>query len=232
MSKFKIEKNKNYTVMSNYHLRDKKLSYKAKGLLSFMLSLPDDWDYSLNGLVAVSKEGIKSIRTTLKELQEHRYLIINKKQNFIGQFEYEYCIYECPYSQEGDVVLGDVNNDQQINTDEINIDEIIDKDDKTISSFFCSKNYNVLTFELIKCGYIENNDIQLYYYDAFFNNLLYEREISFEKIIRIIHYIIPRVVSGNYKDEEGIMIQNKFGYLKSSIINNLNKLDNFCDELW
>ena len=53
---FKIEKNKNYTVMSNYHLRDKNLSLKAKGLLSFMLSLPEDWDYSINGLVSICKE--------------------------------------------------------------------------------------------------------------------------------------------------------------------------------
>ena len=57
MSVFKIEKNNNYTVMSNYHLRDKNLSYKAKGLLSFMLSLPEDWDYSLAGLCSISKEG-------------------------------------------------------------------------------------------------------------------------------------------------------------------------------
>ena len=56
MSVFKIEKNKNYTVMSNYHLRDKKLSYKAKGLLSFMLSLPEDWDYSLDGLCALVRK--------------------------------------------------------------------------------------------------------------------------------------------------------------------------------
>lgn len=55
MSVFKIEKNNNYTVMSNYHIRDKNLSYKAKGLLSFMLGLPKDWDYSMNGLVSVSK---------------------------------------------------------------------------------------------------------------------------------------------------------------------------------
>jgi len=53
---FKIEKQKNYTVMSNYHLQDKNLSYKAKGLLSFMLSLPEDWDYSLKGLVSVRKK--------------------------------------------------------------------------------------------------------------------------------------------------------------------------------
>lgn len=53
---FKIEKNSNYTVMSNYHLKDKDLSYKAKGLLSFMLSLPEDWNYSLAGLCSISKE--------------------------------------------------------------------------------------------------------------------------------------------------------------------------------
>ena len=70
MTNFKIEKNKNYTIMSNYHLRDKKLSYKAKRLLSFMLSLPSDWDYSINGLISISKEGIKAIRNILQELQK------------------------------------------------------------------------------------------------------------------------------------------------------------------
>lgn len=75
---FKIEKTNNYTVMSNYHLRDKKLSLKAKGLLSFMLSLPDDWDYSLNGLVSVSKESKKAIRSILNELKENGYLVMEQ----------------------------------------------------------------------------------------------------------------------------------------------------------
>ena len=56
MSVFKIEKNQNYTVMSNHHLRDRNLSYMAKGLLSYMLSLPDDWDYSITGLCSISKD--------------------------------------------------------------------------------------------------------------------------------------------------------------------------------
>ena len=73
MAVFKVEKQKNYTVMSNYHLQDKNLSYKAKGLLSFMLSLPEDWDYSLNGLVAVSKESKKAIRNIINELIENVY---------------------------------------------------------------------------------------------------------------------------------------------------------------
>ena len=84
MAVFKIEKNSNYTVMSNYHLRDKNLSYKAKGLLSFMLSLPAEWDYSINGLVAISKEGVKAIRNILQELQQNGYLVIEKKQNKMG----------------------------------------------------------------------------------------------------------------------------------------------------
>ncbi len=70
MSIFKIEKTKDYTIMSNYHLRDRNLSYKAKGLLSFLLSLPKDWNYPLKGLCAISKENRDAIRSTLKELQD------------------------------------------------------------------------------------------------------------------------------------------------------------------
>ena len=65
---FRVEKNKNYTTMSNYHLRDKNISLKAKGLLSWMLSNDDDWDYSLAGIVACCKEGETSVTTALKEL--------------------------------------------------------------------------------------------------------------------------------------------------------------------
>jgi hypothetical protein len=61
MSTFRVNKNVNYTVMSNYHLQDKKLSLKAKGLLSYMLSLPDDWDYSLKGLTIGCKDGLDSV---------------------------------------------------------------------------------------------------------------------------------------------------------------------------
>ena len=70
---FRINKKRNYTVMNNYHLRDKNLSLKAKGLLSFMLSLPDNWDYSMNGLVFICKENITSIRSTLSELEKFNY---------------------------------------------------------------------------------------------------------------------------------------------------------------
>lgn len=94
--KFKINKNDNYTVVSNYHLRDKELSLKGKGLLTVMLSLPDTWDYSINGLVAILKEGETSVKATLKELKKLGYLVIIKKRDEMGYFTYEYNIYEYP----------------------------------------------------------------------------------------------------------------------------------------
>ena len=87
MSVFRVEKNKNYTVMANYHLRDKELSFKAKGLLSYMLSLPEDWDYSLNGLASVSKEGIKAIKNIVAELKERGYLKIIKLSLWLDQVQ-------------------------------------------------------------------------------------------------------------------------------------------------
>lgn len=71
---FRVQKNANYTTMSNYHLKDKRLSYKAKGLLSVILSLPDEWDYSLKGLSYIANDGIDSVRSTVKELEKFGYI--------------------------------------------------------------------------------------------------------------------------------------------------------------
>ena len=106
--------------MSNYHLQDKRLSYKAKGLLSFMLSLPIDWDYSINGLVAISKEGKKAIQSTLKELEVSKYLIRKRIQKNDGRFDYEYFVYEQPYDHFGFMVKGCTEKELQINTNKQN----------------------------------------------------------------------------------------------------------------
>ena len=99
MAIFRVNKTDNYTVMSNYHLRDVNLSLKAKGLLSVMLSLPDSWKFSINGLVAICKEGESAVNSTLKELKKEKYLIIRKvsptKQSN-GKYDYIYDIYEVP----------------------------------------------------------------------------------------------------------------------------------------
>ena len=74
MAVFRVERTQNYTVMSNYHLRDRRLSLKAKGLLSLMLSLPEDWDYTLSGLARISLEGKDAIRAAVVELEQAGYV--------------------------------------------------------------------------------------------------------------------------------------------------------------
>lgn len=97
MAIIRIEKTKDYTVMSNYHFKEKDMSLKAKGLLSLMLSLPENWDYSVAGLVAICKENETSIKSALDELKEFGYLEVVKKmpnETKTGRIEYEYIVYE------------------------------------------------------------------------------------------------------------------------------------------
>ena len=83
MAVFRIEKTRDYTVMSNYHLRDMSLSLKAKGLLSLMLSLPENWDYTMKGLARICKDGIDSISGGIRELEAHGYLIRSRVRSAI-----------------------------------------------------------------------------------------------------------------------------------------------------
>lgn len=78
---FRVEKNKNYTIISNHHLQDKNISLKAKGLLTLMLSLPPNWDMTLNGLVSLSGDGIDSVRSGIKELEKNGYLSRSRGRN-------------------------------------------------------------------------------------------------------------------------------------------------------
>lgn len=101
MSVFRINKTANYTVMSNHHFKEKKMSLKAKGLLSLMLSLPDDWDYSISGLATLSKDGKDSIMSALAELEKFGYLTRKRLTNDKGQFAgVEYNIFEVPQPKE------------------------------------------------------------------------------------------------------------------------------------
>lgn len=97
MAVFRIERTKDYTVMSNYHLKDKRLSLKAKGLLSQMLSLPDNWDYTLAGLCHINRESKDAIRTALQELEKYGYLHRRQTTDASGRFSSnEYIIRETP----------------------------------------------------------------------------------------------------------------------------------------
>lgn len=100
MAVIRVNKKTDYTVMSNTHFKEKDMSLKAKGLLSLMLSLPDNWDYSISGLVELSKDGKDSVMNAMSELATFKYLkqtrVVNEKGQFAG---YDYDIYEKPYTE-------------------------------------------------------------------------------------------------------------------------------------
>lgn len=100
MSIVRVHKTSNFTVMSNYHFKERKMSLKAKGLLSLMLSLPDDWNYSISGLVTLSKDGKDSVMSALAELEKFGYLKRDRMINEKGQFDgIEYHIFEQPVKE-------------------------------------------------------------------------------------------------------------------------------------
>ena len=97
MAVFRVEKTRNYTVMSNHHLRDKSLSLKGKGLLSLMLSLPEDWDYTTKGLARICKDGVDSICATVRELEGAGYIVRERERHADGTLGgIEYTILEQP----------------------------------------------------------------------------------------------------------------------------------------
>lgn len=119
MAIFRTFKNENYTVMSNYHLKEKNMSLKAKGLLSMMLSLPDDWDYSLAGLIAICKENETAVRSALKELKDFGYLRVDKmmpNETKTGRIEYIYNVFEKPQKNETSKVEKQPLENQHIET--------------------------------------------------------------------------------------------------------------------
>ena len=123
MAIIKVNKTKNYTTISNFHLREKDMSLKAKGLLSLMLSLPEDWDYSVGGLAKLSKDGKDSVTNTLIELERFGYVkrtqCLNDKNQFDG---YDYDIYEEPQFEEETPLTGNplTGNPPQLNTNILN----------------------------------------------------------------------------------------------------------------
>ena len=103
MAVFRVERNKGYTVMSSHHLRNKELTLKAKGLLSQMLSLPENWDYTLAGLSHINREKIDAIREAVRELERAGYIVRSRERGEKGRSAYG--LYICPGSS---LKVGDI----------------------------------------------------------------------------------------------------------------------------
>ena len=164
MSVIRVEKTNNYTVMSNYHFKEKKMSLKAKGLLSLMLSLPDNWNYSIAGLVAICKENETAIKSTLKELQEFGYVSVEKimpDKTKSGRIEYVYNIFEKP-KQEGKkqgvenlpLEIQHVENQVQLNTKQSNTNKTNTKEKKKNNT---KKDFSNLVIETCLKNDIEDD---------------------------------------------------------------------------
>lgn len=154
MSIIRVHKTSNFTVMSNYHFKERKMSLKAKGLLSLMLSLPDDWDYSVSGLATLSKDGKDSVMSALGELEKFGYLTRVRLTNDKGQFAgIEYNIFEEPQPKKPIVekpILANTDKEKpilenrpQLNTNHINnlsnkISNELNKDKEQIDELLSS----------------------------------------------------------------------------------------------
>jgi len=132
MAVFRVHKTKDFTVMSNHHLRDKNLTLKAKGLLSVILSLPDDWKYSIAGLAAICKEGTSAVKSALQELTDAGYVTVTKlypNQTETGRIEYVYDIHETPQAPRKQGIENlplesqQVENQAQLSTEEPSTDK-------------------------------------------------------------------------------------------------------------
>lgn len=158
MSVIRVNKTENYSVISNLHFKEKNMSLKAKGLLSLMLSLPDNWDYSIAGLVSICKENETAIKSALAELKKFGYLKVSKIMPDItknGRISYIYDIYEKPTKKQGVEKQGvenlpleilPIENQGQLNTDTLNTKKSIIYNNKKINK----KDFEIEFSELWK----------------------------------------------------------------------------------
>lgn len=168
MSVIRVNNTKGFTVMSNYHFQDKEISLKAKGLLGLMLSLPSNWDYSVNGLVTIVKENKAAVQSALKELEEHKYLKRTRVQDETGRFDYVYDIYEKPYDKLPctenrctDIQCTEnrcTENQPQINTNKQNTNKQNTKELNT--NEYKEKNIKKESVNSVIAEYTENKDLQ------------------------------------------------------------------------
>ena len=202
MSVFRINKTNNYTVMSNHHFKEKKMSLKAKGLLSLMLSLPDDWDYSISGLATLSKDGKDSIMSALGELEKFGYLTRTRLTNEKGQFAgVEYNIFEIPQPKNP---ISEKPNSANENSENSNSEKPAQLNTNSINNLF-NEIYNVLSTKEFDMELVE----------------LYQQYVQMREEIKSpiteigIHKLIERAkdLSNNSIKIEKILIQ-------TAIINN------------
>ena len=240
MAILRKQKTSNFTTVNNYFINDINLKPDGKGFLLFMLSKPDDWKFNYTNFKRSLGIGEKAIRSILKKLEELKYLKRERIRDENGQYEWNYFVYEEPYDlilkkenlpyvpsgymDSGNAVNGNIYQNTDITKTDLTKDNI-DSIDKTKIL-----HHKALINELIREGYISEDDDQIILYDSLFNKFI-NNGYSYTDLYSSIHYIVPKVISRNFIDEEGNDINNKFGYFKASIESNFRRFEN-DEELW
>lgn len=218
----RVHKNRDYTVMSNHHLRNRNLSLKAKGLMSVMLGLDDGWEYSISGLASICKEGETAVKTALAELKEEGYLKVVKlmpNETDSGRIEYEYDVYEEPIQggEKQGIENLPLENRPQSNTICINYQEIKDREDrndKAIPRAECMEP-NPFCERLIKSGYLKRSEWCV----PEINKALEEAldKWGWDDFIKALGYFSDQQRIRKGKDESGDEIEDKAAYLRKSL---------------
>lgn len=237
MAILRKQRTSNYTTVNNYFINDPNLKPDGKGFLLYMLSKPDDWKFNFMNFQSSLGIGEKAVRSLVNKLESLKYLKRERIRDEFGHYEWNYFVYEEPYdlvlkrdnlphSPLGYVESGSVAEGNIYQYTDITNKDKIDKLDKTYLI-----QHKALINELFRYGYINSDDEQLPLYDSLFNKLI-SNGYTYTDIYSSIHYIIPKVISRKFSDEDGKIITNKFGYFKTSIESNFKKLNNLNDELY
>ncbi len=224
MAVMRVHKTANYTIMSNHHFKEREMSLKAKGLLSLMLSLPDDWDYSIAGLATLSRDGKDSVMSALKELEQFGYLtrsrVVDERGRFAG---YDYDIFEeprrAPYSENPNTAQPNAENPPQSIPNESKTKEPNDREDKKDKrkdlSILENEEPNLFTKELMKVDYIETDSLYIADYNEFFNEIA--AEYGFEVLRSCLWYFVNRIKANGAVDEFGRPIKARLSYCRIAI---------------
>ena len=245
MAIFRITKDKNYSVISNLYLRNKNLSLKAIGLFTIILSLPPDFDYSIGNIQKLTKESYRTIKLLLNELKINGYLVISKKRNDKGLYNYEYIFFES-YTlnptfnsilnnspEVKNYTMDNINNYNNYNTFDTNPEVDypvvvkeplynISTNDNKINIDKTKLNLCFLTEELIDMNFIKLNSIDLFSYDYFLRELLNTED--YKDLICVFRYVTNTIIKNRFKDENSKPILNVLTYFKSSVLTNLSTL--------
>ena len=202
MPVIRVNKTKDYTVMANYHFRDKNLSLKAKGLLSMMLSLPDGWGYSIEGLVKLSSDGRASVMAALNELEKFNYLKRSRSRDLSGKLgEAVYDIFEKPKSDFPTLEKPTLENRTLLNTNKLNT-KVLNTNNKKVSK---AQSKPVENFDSIIQKSTESTELR----EALVEFVKFRKLIKKPMTNKALELIIAKLNKLGQSDRERVAILNQ-----------------------